>query len=123
MKAIKVGGGLDKLELVDIADPGQPGPGEIRVKLHASSLNYHDYGVVSRGMEAHMGRIPMSDGAGVVEALLPFALLWVSLPLAAGMLAVLAYRFFNLWLPLVPAAIGLRSMRAAVVSSSGNGDL
>jgi NADPH:quinone reductase-like Zn-dependent oxidoreductase len=68
MKAIKVGGGLDKLELVDIADPGQPGRGEIRVRLHASSLNYHDYGVVSRGQDAHMGRIPMSDGAGVVEA-------------------------------------------------------
>jgi NADPH:quinone reductase-like Zn-dependent oxidoreductase len=67
MKAIKVGGGLDTLDVVDIADPGQPGPGEIRVKLHASSLNYHDYGVVSRGMAPHMGRIPMSDGAGVVE--------------------------------------------------------
>jgi len=53
-------------------------------------------------------------GAGVVEALLPFALLWVSLPLAAGMLAVLAYRVFNLWLPLVPAAIGYRRLRAAL---------
>lgn len=51
-------------------------------------------------------------GAGVVEALLPFALLWVSLPLAAGMLAVLAYRFFNLWLPLVPAVVGFRRLRA-----------
>jgi uncharacterized membrane protein YbhN (UPF0104 family) len=52
-------------------------------------------------------------GAGVVEALLPFALLWVSLPLAAGMLAVLAYRFFNLWLPLVPAVVGFRRIRTA----------
>ncbi len=52
-------------------------------------------------------------GAGVVEALLPFALLWVSLPLAAGMLAVLAYRFFNLWLPLLPAVLGFRHLRAA----------
>jgi uncharacterized membrane protein YbhN (UPF0104 family) len=50
-------------------------------------------------------------GAGVVEALLPFALLWVSFPLAAGMLAVLAYRFFNLWLPLLPAALGFRHLR------------
>jgi uncharacterized membrane protein YbhN (UPF0104 family) len=54
-------------------------------------------------------------GAGVVEALLPFALLWVSLPLAAGMLAVLAYRFFNLWLPLLPAIVGFRHLRAAQV--------
>jgi uncharacterized membrane protein YbhN (UPF0104 family) len=53
-------------------------------------------------------------GAGVVEALLPFALLWVSLPLAAAMLAVLAYRFFNLWLPLVPAVLGYRHLRGAV---------
>jgi len=53
-------------------------------------------------------------GAGVVEALLPFALLWVSLPLAAGMLAVLAYRVFNLWLPLVPAVVGFRRLRAAL---------
>ena len=52
-------------------------------------------------------------GAGVVEALLPFALLWVSLPLAAAMLAVLAYRFFNLWLPLGPAVVGFRHLRAA----------
>jgi uncharacterized membrane protein YbhN (UPF0104 family) len=52
-------------------------------------------------------------GAGIVEALLPFALLWVSMPLAAAMLAVLAYRFFNLWLPLVPAVLGFRHLRAA----------
>jgi uncharacterized membrane protein YbhN (UPF0104 family) len=62
-------------------------------------------------------------GAGAVDALLPFALSWCGISLAAAVLAVFAYRIFNLWLPLVPAAIGLRSMRAAVVSSSGNGDL
>jgi uncharacterized membrane protein YbhN (UPF0104 family) len=50
-------------------------------------------------------------GAGVVEALLPFALLWVSLPLAAGMLAVLMYRVLNLWLPLLPAMVGFRHLR------------
>ena len=54
-------------------------------------------------------------GAGVVEALLPFALLWVSFPLAAAMLAVLAYRFFNLWLPLLPAAVGFRHLRGGHV--------
>jgi hypothetical protein len=30
-------------------------------------------------------------------------------------LAVFAYRIFNLWLPIVPAAVGLRFMRAAAV--------
>jgi NADPH:quinone reductase-like Zn-dependent oxidoreductase len=61
-------GGLDRLELIAMPDPGAPGPGEIRVRLHASSLNYHDYGVVSGRMPTADRRIPMSDGAGVVEA-------------------------------------------------------
>jgi NADPH:quinone reductase-like Zn-dependent oxidoreductase len=41
--------------------------GEIRVRIHASSLNYHDYGVAKRGGPKHVGRILMADGAGVVE--------------------------------------------------------
>ncbi|WP_066341331.1 zinc-dependent alcohol dehydrogenase family protein [Azohydromonas lata] len=60
--------GLDRLETVDLADPGAPGAGQIRVKLHASSLNYHDYAVALGWIAAADGRIPMSDGAGVVEA-------------------------------------------------------
>lgn len=52
-------------------------------------------------------------GAGAVEALLPFALSWTGISLAAAVLAVFAYRVFNLWLPTIPAALGLRSMRAA----------
>jgi len=61
-------GGLDRLELVEMPDPGVPGPGEIRVRLHASSLNYHDYLVVTERIPTADGRIPMSDGAGIVEA-------------------------------------------------------
>ena len=61
-------GGLGNLVTAERPDPGPPGAGEMRVRLRASSLNYHDYGVVTRdGWEAD-GRIPMSDGAGVVEA-------------------------------------------------------
>jgi uncharacterized membrane protein YbhN (UPF0104 family) len=52
-------------------------------------------------------------GAGVVEALLPFALSWMSYPLAAAVVAVGAYRVVNLWLPLVPALAGLRAERRA----------
>ena len=51
-------------------------------------------------------------GAGAVEALLPLALSWTGISLAAAVAAVLAYRVFNLWLPLVPAALGMRSIRA-----------
>jgi NADPH:quinone reductase-like Zn-dependent oxidoreductase len=61
-------GGLDHLELVDMEDPGAPRAGEIRVRVRASSLNYHDYGVVTGRMPTEDGRIPMADGAGVVEA-------------------------------------------------------
>lgn len=61
-------GGLDQLAVVEREAPGEPGPGEIRVRVHASSLNFHDYGVVSGKMPTEEGRIPMSDGAGVVEA-------------------------------------------------------
>ncbi len=62
-------GGLDRLRLVDRPDPGEPGPGMIRVRLHATSLNYHDYGIVSGNMPTQDGRVPMSDGAGIVEAI------------------------------------------------------
>lgn len=49
MKAIQIGagGGLDTLRYIDVEDPGQPGPGEIRVKLYASSLNGHDLSVAT----------------------------------------------------------------------------
>lgn len=59
---------LDSLTPGTMADPGQPGPGEIRVRLQASSLNYHDFAVVAGMIPTAEGRIPMSDGAGVVEA-------------------------------------------------------
>jgi NADPH:quinone reductase-like Zn-dependent oxidoreductase len=65
---VRAPGGLDRLEMVERPDPGQPGKGEIRVALHASSLNYHDYGVATGRAGAADGRIPMADGAGVVEA-------------------------------------------------------
>ncbi len=59
---------LDNLVLADLADPGDPGPGEIRVRLAASSLNFHDFAVVAGMIPTAENRIPMSDGAGVVEA-------------------------------------------------------
>jgi len=50
-------------------------------------------------------------GAGSVEALVSFALAWTGIPLAKAVLAVCTYRIFNLWLPLLPAAIGLRHLK------------
>jgi NADPH:quinone reductase-like Zn-dependent oxidoreductase len=73
MRAIRLRapGGLDHLERADLADPGAPGPGAIRVRIRASSLNFHDYAVVTGRVPAADGRIPMSDGAGTVEAVGP----------------------------------------------------
>ncbi|MGQ5250187.1 zinc-dependent alcohol dehydrogenase family protein [Xanthomonas arboricola] len=73
MRAIRLAqpAGLNALHGVALPDPGQPARGQIRVRLHASSLNFHDLGVVSGQMPTADGRIPMSDGAGVVEAVGP----------------------------------------------------
>ncbi|WP_447766197.1 zinc-dependent alcohol dehydrogenase family protein [Sphingopyxis panaciterrae] len=59
---------LDSLTPTDLPDPGAPGPGEVRVRLSASSLNFHDFAVVAGMIPTIDGRIPMSDGAGTVEA-------------------------------------------------------
>ncbi len=69
MRAISVPkpGGLDNLALVDV-EPRTPGHGEIQVEVKASSLNFHDYLVVTGLLPTDHGRIPMSDGAGIVTA-------------------------------------------------------
>lgn len=70
MRAVRLAkpGGLDRLAVTQDADPGEPGTGEIRVALHASSLNFHDYLVCTGKSPTAEGRIPMADGAGIVEA-------------------------------------------------------
>lgn len=72
MRAIRLKkpGGLDKLQLVTI-DMVEPQYGEIRIRNHASSLNFHDYVVATGLLPVADGRIPMSDGAGIVEAVGP----------------------------------------------------
>ena len=67
MKALRLQkpGGLDKLYVDDVARP-EPGPHDVLIKAAASSLNYHDYIVVSGASPVDDGRIPMSDVAGEV---------------------------------------------------------
>ncbi|WP_119944711.1 NAD(P)-dependent alcohol dehydrogenase [Neorhizobium sp. NCHU2750] len=66
---IRPGGGLKALTLVDSPEAPAPGPDEVRIRLKASSLNYHDYLVASLPNAAADNRIPMSDGAGVIDAI------------------------------------------------------
>jgi uncharacterized membrane protein YbhN (UPF0104 family) len=49
-------------------------------------------------------------GAGVVEALLPFALGWVAISLPRALLAVIVYRLVNLWLPMIPALVSIPAL-------------
>ena len=65
--AVKAQGAPDKLVLETRNDPS-PGPGEILVRVRASSLNFHDLAVVYGMIPVADGRIPMSDGAGDVVA-------------------------------------------------------
>lgn len=64
---LQTGGGYDKVTLGTRA-AAAPKAGEITVRLHANSLNYHDFAVVSGMWGPTEPRIPMVDGAGVVTA-------------------------------------------------------
>jgi NADPH:quinone reductase-like Zn-dependent oxidoreductase len=61
-------GGLDQLAQGTL-EPLAPGRGQIQVDIRASSLNFHDYAVVAGLIPTADGRIPLSDGAGVVTAI------------------------------------------------------
>jgi NADPH:quinone reductase-like Zn-dependent oxidoreductase len=64
---IRQPGGLDNLELVEI-EQAQPAPGQVRVRWHATSLNFHDYLVANASITVADGQVPMSDGAGEIDA-------------------------------------------------------
>jgi len=69
MRAMKIRNpaGLDRIELSTF-EPSPIGAGQVRVRLRASSLNYHDYLVATGVLPAPDGRILMVEGAGdVVE--------------------------------------------------------
>jgi len=63
--AIKAPGGLDQISIQSRPEP-VAGPGQILVRVRASSLNFHDVAVVTGMIKTGDGRILMSDGAGVV---------------------------------------------------------
>ena len=71
-KAIVVnpGGGYDNV-IIGVREAASPKEGEITVRMHANSLNYHDFAVVSGMWGPVEPRIPMADGAGEVIAVGP----------------------------------------------------
>ena len=50
-------------------------------------------------------------GAGLVEVLMTFALVWVGVPIAPAALGVIVYRVFNFWLPILPALAVLPTVK------------
>jgi len=58
-------GGLDHIEIVD-REKTPPQAGEVCVRVHASSLNFHDYAVANGTIATADQRVLMSDGAGEV---------------------------------------------------------
>jgi len=74
MRAWEIGDqfGLDALRLVERTDPS-PGPGQVVVRVEATSLNYRDLLTVqgSYNPKQPLPLVPLSDGAGEVEAVGP----------------------------------------------------
>jgi len=64
------GKGLEKLQITQ-KDRPSPKSGEVLIKWHATSLNYHDYLVAIGAIPVPNGRIPMSDGAGEIVEIGP----------------------------------------------------
>ncbi|MGO8765785.1 MAG: zinc-dependent alcohol dehydrogenase family protein [Limisphaerales bacterium] len=64
---LKAPGGLENLKLVEEDHP-EPRPGELLVRIRASSLNFHDDMVVLGKIPCGDGRVPLTDGAGEVIA-------------------------------------------------------
>lgn len=62
---VKSNEGSVQLKLVDM-DNSMPSSTEIKVRWHASSLNYHDYLVGNGSIPVSEGRVLMSDGAGEI---------------------------------------------------------
>jgi len=61
--------GVDALTLAD-RDLPEPGPGQVRVKMNANSINYRDLTTIEdpEGRKLPYPTVPNSDGAGVISA-------------------------------------------------------
>ncbi|EAZ99052.1 alcohol dehydrogenase, zinc-containing [Marinobacter sp. ELB17] len=65
---VQPGGGYEKV-VVSSSEVSATVRDEITVRLHANSLNYHDFAVVSGMWGPSEKRIPMADGAGEATVL------------------------------------------------------
>ena len=66
-------GSLDALELKEEEAP-RPGPGQVSVRIRACALNHRDLNIIGGNYTSVVlkpGAIPLSDGAGEVNAVGP----------------------------------------------------
>jgi NADPH:quinone reductase-like Zn-dependent oxidoreductase len=71
MKAYHLNGhaGAGSLVRADVGKP-EPANDEVRIRVEAASLNYRDLLTLDRAGQGGLnGRVPLSDGAGIVEAI------------------------------------------------------
>ena len=63
------GHSLDSLRRIDLPE-AQPGPGQVRIRVAAASVNYRDYALATGRYQPELPRpfIPLSDGVGRIEA-------------------------------------------------------
>ncbi|HUY72152.1 MAG TPA: lysylphosphatidylglycerol synthase transmembrane domain-containing protein [Gaiellaceae bacterium] len=77
---------------------------EVRLSVAALVLAYSGGYVLTR-------RALPAGGAGVVEVALTLAIFWMGAPFARTLLAVVIYRLFNFWLPILPALVLMPSIK------------
>jgi NADPH:quinone reductase-like Zn-dependent oxidoreductase len=93
----------------ETVDMPEPGPGQVRVRMVAASLNYREQLVLSNpggGWRTDKDLIAVADGAGVIDAVGPGAEAW-----APGDRVVTVYlRDFAAWPPNANIGMGLGSL-------------
>jgi NADPH:quinone reductase-like Zn-dependent oxidoreductase len=68
MKAYHLSGQAGRLVRANVDKP-EPASGEVRIRVEATSLNYRDLLIVDRAGQGGLdGRVPLCDGAGVIDA-------------------------------------------------------
>jgi NADPH:quinone reductase-like Zn-dependent oxidoreductase len=72
------GGAPARLDLQSVPIP-EPGPGQVRLRVHAAALNSRDLAVRENryGLPSAPDLVPLSDGAGIIDAVGPDVERWV----------------------------------------------
>ncbi len=93
----------------ETADVPEPGPGEVRVRIHAAALNYRDHLVLGNaggGWRTDRDLTPVADGAGVIDAIGDGVTQWS----IGDRITTVYLHDFATWPPNADMGIGLGSL-------------